>query len=80
MIIQLSHKVLEFTARAGNGMSPKMASIYYLSKNIAKIKIQFKKIIPARDVGKTSFHKLTAFRDDDKRDDNNIKYAKEGLE
>jgi len=38
MIIQLSHEVLEFTARAGNGMSPKIPSIYYLYKKIAKIK------------------------------------------
>lgn len=33
MIIQVSHEVLEFTARAANGMSPKIPSIYDLSKN-----------------------------------------------
>ena len=72
MLIQFSHEVLEFTAWAGNGMSPKTPSIYYLFKNIAKIKYNLRRlIIPTKDVGKTSFNEQIAIRDHQKRDNSN---------
>jgi len=55
MIIQLSHEVLEFTARAGNGMSPKIPSIYYLYKNIAKIKYNLRRLYLQEVLGKQVF-------------------------